>query len=64
MNLLIGLGLEDMNHPLAGQVRNATKTLIEENGFSEYFDPMDGSAAGGQGFTWTAAVWLSWAGRS
>ncbi|WP_027836134.1 MGH1-like glycoside hydrolase domain-containing protein [Maritalea myrionectae] len=64
MNLLIGLGLEERNHPLAERVRIATKTLIEESGFSEYFDPTDGSAAGGQGFTWTAAVWLSWAGRT
>lgn len=64
MNLLIGLGLEEMNHPLALRLKQATRALIEQNGFAEYFDPQDGTPAGGQAFTWTAAVWLSWAGEN
>lgn len=64
MNLLIGLGLEEMKHPLAPRLRQATRALIENNGFAEYFDPQDGTPAGGQAFTWTAAVWLSWAGEN
>jgi glycogen debranching enzyme len=64
MNLLIGLGLEEMKHPLAQDVREMTRALIENHGFAEYFDPHDGSPAGGQAFTWTAAVWLSWAGQT
>ncbi|GFE63950.1 MGH1-like glycoside hydrolase domain-containing protein [Litoreibacter roseus] len=63
MNMLIGLGLEDVNHPQAGRVRQTTHDLITEHGFAEYFDPRDGSPAGGMSFTWTAAVWLGWANR-
>ncbi len=61
VNFLIGIGLEEMEHPLAERVREATRQLITEFGFAEYFDPHDGTPAGGQFFTWTAAVWLSWA---
>jgi len=43
-----------------GPVWNTAK-LIENHGFAEYFDPHDGTPAGGKSFTWTAAVWLSWA---
>lgn len=64
VNLLIGVGLEDMSHPQADRVRDATRRLITEFGFAEYFDPNDGTPAGGQFFTWTAAVWLSWASPS
>lgn len=61
MNFLICLGLEEHQHPLASQVRAKTHDLIAHHGFAEYFDPRDGTAAGGQAFTWTAAVWLAWA---
>lgn len=61
MNMLIGLGLEDMKHPAAARVRDATRDLIADHGFAEYFDPLTGDAAGGGAFTWTAAVWLGWA---
>lgn len=63
MNFLIGLGLEDFGHPLATQVREVTREVIRQHGFAEYFDPTDGSPAGGQSFTWTAAVWLGWASK-
>ncbi|MCF4098316.1 MGH1-like glycoside hydrolase domain-containing protein [Maritalea mediterranea] len=64
MNQLIGLGLEEMNHPLAEKLRATTRDLIAAHGFAEYFDPTDGSPAGGKAFTWTAAVWLSWANKA
>jgi len=35
--------------------------MIEKSGFFEYFNPLDGSGAGGRNFTWTAAIWLAWA---
>jgi hypothetical protein len=35
---------------------------MELNGFAEYYSPLDGTPAGGETFTWTAAVWLGWAG--
>ncbi len=63
MNMMIGEGLMDRGHLELGQrVRSMTRTLIRTNGFSEYFDPITGAAAGGDHFTWTAAVWLAWAG--
>jgi hypothetical protein len=48
----------------AARIRADTARLIVENGFAEYFDPTDGTPAGGGTFTWTAAVWLSWASPS
>ena len=42
----------------AEQIRSDTRALISNAGFSEYFDPADGSGLGGTNFSWTAAVWL------
>lgn len=65
MNMLIAFGLADAGHQgLAEQLRRKTADLISAHGFAEYFDPITGSPAGGNSFTWTAAVWLHWAGRS
>ncbi len=65
MNMMIGFGLEDMGHAQqAERLRQKTAELISGYGFAEYFDPKIGSPAGGQAFTWTAAVWLHWAGRA
>ena len=61
MNMLIGLGMQDMGLPEAEELRVATAELIAKHGFSEYFDPRDGTPAGGKSFTWTAAIWLGWA---
>ncbi len=60
-NALIATGLKDQGYSeLAEQIQQASKALIEQSGFYEYFDPIDGSGAGGADFTWTAAVWLGW----
>jgi len=64
MNMLIATGMKEMGYAQAEQVRRYTQLLITENGFAEYFDPTDGSPAGGESFTWTAAVWLGWASPS
>ncbi|CUH52024.1 MGH1-like glycoside hydrolase domain-containing protein [Shimia marina] len=65
VNMLIGLGLADMGHEEeATDLAKKTAHLIKEHGFAEYFDPFSGAAAGGGSFTWTAAVWLAWAGRA
>ena len=62
MNMLIGFGLQEVGEvERANLLRAQTNLAISENGFAEYFDPIDGSPAGGNTFTWTAAVWLSWA---
>ncbi len=63
MNMLIGVGLEEMNQSQGHALRDATAQLISTFGFAEYFDPTNGDPAGGNSFTWTAAVWLAWAGR-
>ena len=62
MNMLIGMGMQEMGmNEEARTVRESTAELIRQHGFAEYFDPRDGTPAGGKSFTWTAAVWLGWA---
>lgn len=61
MNMMIGMGLSEMGLPQGEALRRKTADLIAAHGFAEYFDPRDGSPAGGSTFTWTAAVWLAWA---
>lgn len=65
MNTLIGIGLAETGHAdRAELLRTQTADAIATNGFAEYFDPLDGTPAGGGTFTWTAAVWLAWASPS
>ncbi|MCY4258753.1 MAG: hypothetical protein OXC91_00630 [Rhodobacteraceae bacterium] len=62
MNTLIAIGLEESGYTASAEIlRRSTARLIERSGFSEYYDPEDGTPAGGVNFTWTAAIWLSWA---
>ena len=62
VNMLMGIGLAEMGHTEQAEVlRKSTAELIALSGFAEYFNPMDGSPAGGKDFTWTAAIWLAWA---
>jgi alpha,alpha-trehalase len=44
----------------ADRVATDTAEVIAGAGFFEYFDPLDGSGAGGDSFSWTAAMWLAW----
>jgi len=60
MNAMIGQGLIECGHPLGNRIRLSTRDLIANYGFAEYFDPRDGTPAGGKSFTWTAAIWLAW----
>ena len=61
VNMLIGIGMEEAGLVKEAElVRTATANLIKSSGFSEYYDPFDGTPAGGSNFTWTAAVWLGW----
>ena len=65
MNMMIAFGLTEMGHAQQTDIlRKKTASLISSYGFAEYFDPNSGSPAGGNAFTWTAAVWLHWAGRN
>ncbi|MEO0914917.1 MAG: hypothetical protein AAFY59_18365, partial [Pseudomonadota bacterium] len=57
-------GLAEAGHMTeADRIRDDTRALIEAHGFFEYFDPLEGRPAGGDAFTWTAAIWLIWAGQ-
>ncbi|NNE89562.1 MAG: hypothetical protein HKN27_15945 [Silicimonas sp.] len=63
INALIAIGLRDAGRlDLESRLRAETATLIEQHGFFEYFDPTDSTPCGGSNFTWTAAIWLTWAG--
>ncbi|SFA71421.1 hypothetical protein SAMN05421688_0305 [Poseidonocella pacifica] len=61
LNMLIAEGLDEFGYDDGALLRQNTARMIEENGFAEYFDPITGAPAGGQNFTWTAAIWLDWA---
>jgi len=61
INAMIGVGLKEQGlNDCAEVLRSRTEQLIADNGFSEYFDPLSGRPAGGESFTWTAAIWLAW----
>lgn len=65
INYMIARGLAEAGETaLAERVRGDTRHLVETAGFHEYFDPLDGTGAGGTNFTWTAAMWLAWASPS
>lgn len=62
MNAMIGIGLAEHGmDERAEALCGATRNMIANHGFAEYFDPLSGEPAGGQTFTWTAAIWLAWA---
>jgi glycogen debranching enzyme len=59
VNWMIAQGAADASHSsLAAELRNGTRHMITNGGFSEYFDPRDGRGIGGQDFSWTAAIYL------
>ncbi len=60
-NFMIGVGLWEAGETaLAGRIKRDTQALMEAHGFAEYYSAVDGTSAGGDAFSWTAAVWLSW----
>ena len=63
LNALIARGFASSGmEEEAERLRQETGAAIRAGGFNEYFDPVDGSPCGGKDFTWTAAIWLTWAG--
>ena len=59
VNWMIPEGLAGSGAPaLAAELGAATAQMIAHGGFSEYFDPRDGTGIGGAEFSWTAAVFL------
>jgi hypothetical protein len=64
VNYMVGTGLAEAGQKAwADRVRGDTRALIEREGFYEAYSPIDGSGSGGDDFSWTAAIWLAWAGR-
>ncbi|TCL08352.1 hypothetical protein BXY66_0389 [Shimia isoporae] len=64
MNALMAIGLKDAGRAdLEKRLRDETAALIRKHGFYEYFDPLDATPCGGNDFSWTAAIWLTWAGQ-
>lgn len=62
VNYMIALGLLEAGDQLrAERLRRDTAALIEASGFAEYFSPETAAGAGGGSFSWTAAIWLTWA---
>ena len=63
VNALLAIGLKDAGRDdLVDRLRSETAELIKQHGFFEYFDPVDATPCGGDNFTWTAAIWLTFAG--
>ncbi len=62
VNFMIARGFSETgNLERAERIRQDTADLARISGFAEYYSPVDGSGAGGNAFSWTAAVWLAWA---
>ena len=63
VNYMIATGLSEIGEAdWAERVRADTAALMLRSGMPESFDPVDGGPVGGPRFTWTAAMWLAWAG--
>lgn len=65
VNYMIATGLAESGRPdLAERIRRSSGDLVATTGFPECFSSVSGEAAGGPHFGWTAALWLSWAGKA
>lgn len=61
INWMIAEGLRFYGHDkLAIRIQNASRDVIKESGYWEYFDPITGQGCGGPDFSWTAAIGLYW----
>lgn len=64
VNYLIGSGFASAGQgDWAERVRTDTRDLIATTGFHEAYNPLTSAPSGGDDFSWTAAIWLAWAGR-
>lgn len=56
-NWLVIDGLERMGyHDHAAALKESTLEMVQTNGCSEYFSPLNGTPAGARNFSWTAAL--------
>ncbi len=57
VNYIVARGLAEYGFERESErIRLDTRAVIRKYGFFEYFDPMEGRGAGGNQFTWTAAI--------
>lgn len=64
VNFMVAAGLREAGlDEWSEKIRTDTQRLIAETGFFEAFSPMTGEGTGGDDFSWTAAMWLDWAGN-
>ena len=62
VNYMIARGFAEAGDAIrAEKLRSDTAQLVETSGFAEYFSPETAAGAGGGTFSWTAAIWLTWA---
>jgi hypothetical protein len=63
VSFLVARGFAEMGEQgWAERIRADARALIELSGFYESFSPVTGRGTGGGDFSWTAAMWLHWAG--
>lgn len=61
VNFLIAEGLRHYGRAdLAHTIEAGSRALVQNSGFRESFNPLDGTGSGGDCFSWTAAMWLGW----
>ena len=60
MNTIIAKGLQEQGHEaLARRVHGDLAAAIQQSGFRECFNPLNGEGCVGTNFSWTAAMWLN-----
>ena len=65
VSYMVAIGLAEAGHrDWAERIRADSARLIVKSGFYESFSPETGAGSGGNDFSWTAAMWLAWAGKA
>ncbi|MCZ2722331.1 hypothetical protein O1D97_12010 [Marinomonas sp. 15G1-11] len=61
INWMIADGLSHYGHDdVAELLRQTSRSIVDQSGYWEYFDPITGEGCGGPHFSWTAAIALHW----
>lgn len=61
VNWLITQGLQYYGETLAQEkIETASRRIVDDHGYWEYYHPLTGEGCGGSNFSWTAAIALYW----
>ena len=64
VNYMIAIGCSEVGlTDWSERIKGDTAMLMRQSGFYEAFNPQTGEGTGGEDFSWTAAMWLHWAGK-